>query len=66
MRESRDKAEYFFNTETRMVEKGRLSSWEHLLGPYATFADAASALDTAAKRSDAWDDEDAALRGDSD
>lgn len=50
--------EYYFNTSTRMVEKGRQSSWEHLMGPYASEEEAAKAMETAAKRSKAWDDDD--------
>ncbi|MBC7297662.1 MAG: SPOR domain-containing protein [Demequina sp.] len=46
-----------------MVEKGRLSPWEHLLGPYDTFEEASKALETAEKRSDAWDEADADWKG---
>ncbi len=56
--------QYFYNTRTRMVEKGRVSSWEDLMGPYDTREEAEKALETAARRSDAWDDEDADWRGD--
>jgi len=52
------KSEYFFNTRTKMVEKGRQSSWEHLMGPYDTPEEAANALETARKRSQAWDEDD--------
>ena len=55
--------EYFYNTRTRMVEKGRLSSWEDLMGPYPTREDAEQALETAKQRSDSWDDDDAEWRG---
>ena len=58
-----DKVEYYFNTSTRMVEKGRLSSWEHLLGPYDTHEQAARAVEIARERTDAWDDEDDEWRG---
>ncbi len=58
-----DKIEYFFNTTTGLVEEGRQSSWEHLLGPFPTFDEASHALDIASKRSKAWDDEDKAWRG---
>ena len=57
-----DRVEYFFNTATKMVEKGRQSSWEHLLGPYDSAEAAAKALDTAAQRSAAWDESDAAWK----
>ena len=58
-----DKIEYFFNTTTGMVEEGRQGSWEHLLGPFATFDAASHALDIASDKSDAWDDQDKAWRG---
>ncbi len=58
-----DKIEYFFNTTTGLVEEGRQSSWEHLLGPFPTREAASHALETVAKRSKAWDDEDKAWRG---
>ena len=52
-------AEYYFNTRTRMVEKGRQSAWEHLMGPYATEAEAQKALEIAQQRVDEWDEADA-------
>jgi len=58
------RVEYFYNTRTRMVEKGRLSSWEDLMGPYATREEAEHALETARKRSESWDEDDADWRGD--
>jgi hypothetical protein len=63
MHESGDTTEYYFNTQTRMVEKGRLSSWEHLLGPYDTFEEASLAIEKAEQRSDAWDESDADWKG---
>ena len=63
MHEESDKTEYYFNTQTRMVEKGRLSSWEHLLGPYDTFDEAKRAIEQAENRSDAWDEADAEWKG---
>lgn len=57
------KVEYFFNVRTKMVEKGRVSSWEDLMGPYPTRDEAQEALENAAKRSQAWDDEDDDWRG---
>ena len=65
MHEAGDKTEYYFNTQTRMVEKGRLSSWEHLLGPYDTFEEATAAIEKADTRSDAWDEADADWNGES-
>ncbi|WP_296667472.1 SPOR domain-containing protein [Demequina sp.] len=50
--------EYYYNTRTRMVEKGRQSSWEHLMGPYPTPEEAAGALEIAQARNEAWEDED--------
>ncbi len=61
-----EKIEYFYNTRTKMVEKGRQSSWEHLMGPYDTPEEAASALEKAAERNEAWADDDASWRGDED
>lgn len=63
MHEAGDTTEYYFNTQTRMVEKGRLSSWEHLLGPYDTFEEASKAIEIAENRSDAWDEADADWKG---
>ena len=57
------KIEYFFNTRTHMVEKGRQSSWEHLMGPYESPEEAANALEIARKKSQAWDADDAAWSG---
>jgi len=57
------KTEYFFNTETRQVEQGRQSTWEHLLGPFDTADEAQRAVDIAADKSDAWDEADRAWRG---
>ena len=56
--EGDESVEYWFNTRTRMVEKGRQSSWEHLMGPYATFEEAAGALEIAQHRNEAWEDDD--------
>ncbi|MFN3865483.1 MAG: SPOR domain-containing protein [Demequina sp.] len=53
-----DDAEYFFNTRTKAVEKGRQSSWGHLMGPYATREEAENALAKAEQRSEAWDEAD--------
>ncbi|GIG55552.1 SPOR domain-containing protein [Demequina activiva] len=59
-----EQVEYFFNTRTRMVEKGRQSSWEHLMGPYGSAEEAARALEKAQERTEAWDEDDAEWRGD--
>ena len=63
MEPKHDEVEYYFNTATGMVEEGKQSTWEHLLGPFATFDAAARALENASERSDAWDEEDKAWRG---
>ena len=57
-------AEYYFNTRTRMVEKGRQSAWEDLMGPYASADEAQQAIAKAQERVDAWDEEDAAWKDD--
>lgn len=51
--------EYYFNVRTRMVETGRLSPWEDVLGPYDTIEEAQRALETVEARNDAWDEDDA-------
>lgn len=56
--------EYYFNTRTRMVEKGRQSAWEHLMGPYASVEEAEQALTKAQERVEQWDEEDAEWRDD--
>lgn len=58
-----DAKKYWFNTTTGEVEEGRLSSWEHLMGPYATREEAQKALETARKKSQAWDDADREWQG---
>lgn len=57
-------AEYYFNTRTRMVEKGRQSAWDHLMGPYATEHEAQQALEKAQERVEQWDEEDAEWKDD--
>lgn len=52
--------EFFFNIETKQVERGRQSPGEQLMGPYATEEEARNALTTAAERNAAWDAEDEA------
>ncbi|WNM28514.1 SPOR domain-containing protein [Demequina capsici] len=62
--DGRDKVEYFYNVRTRMVEKGRLSNWDDLMGPYATREEAERAFEIAKERSSSWDDDDARWSGD--
>ncbi|GAA2527977.1 SPOR domain-containing protein [Rarobacter incanus] len=50
--------EYYFNTLTGKVERGQLSSWTHLMGPYPSPEAAQHAFDTARQRTKDWDDED--------
>lgn len=64
--EGQSKPEYFYNTRTKMVEKGRLSSWEYLMGPYDTPEQAENAIEIARKRNAAWDDDDAKWTGEED
>ncbi|MGC4174878.1 hypothetical protein [Demequina sp.] len=66
MSDGEGKTEYFFNTSTKMVEKGRQSSWEHLMGPYDSPEEAENAMEIAKKRSQAWDDDDKSWGGDED
>lgn len=61
---SAKKAKFYFNTRTGQVEEGKRFSWASRLGPYATRAEAQRALDTAAGRTQAWDEEDKAERED--
>ncbi len=50
--------EFWFNTKTREVEEGKRSSWENLMGPYPTRAEAEQALEKAAQRTQDWDEDD--------
>ena len=53
-----ESTQFWFNTKTKQVEQGRQSHYTDLMGPYASREEAQKALDTAASRNDAWDDED--------
>jgi len=61
--DSPDKVEYFFNTRTKMVEKGRQSPWEHVMGPYDTHEAAERAFEIAAQRNQEWKDDDESWQG---
>lgn len=61
--ETNDNPVYYFNTRTKMVETGQISSWEDLMGPYPSREEAQKALETAKKRSETWDVEDDDWRG---
>jgi hypothetical protein len=56
--------EFWFNVETRQVEHGRQSPWEHLMGPYPTREAAEHALERAHERTEAWDEADEAWSDD--
>ena len=49
--------EYWFNVRTKQIEEGAQSSWSHLLGPYATRAEAAEALKRVEENNETWDEE---------
>jgi hypothetical protein len=49
--------DYFFNIRTKMVEHGRQSAWEHLMGPYDTHEEAERALEIAQARTADWDED---------
>ncbi|WP_344103657.1 SPOR domain-containing protein [Myceligenerans crystallogenes] len=55
--------QYWYNTRTGEVETGHQSSWTHLLGPYATRAEAEQALTRAKSRNEDWEDDDAEWGG---
>ncbi len=50
--------QYYYDTGTGEVQRGRGSSWSHRMGPYPTREAAQKALETARQRSEAWDEED--------
>ena len=50
--------QYWYNTATRQVEEGHRSSWRNLMGPYPTREAAEQALERAAARNEAWDQQD--------
>lgn len=53
-----ESAKFWFNVATNEVEEGHKSSWQHLMGPYSTRAEAERALEQAASRTASWDAED--------
>ncbi|WP_125777409.1 SPOR domain-containing protein [Antribacter gilvus] len=59
-----DDTQYWYNTETGEVETGRRSTWNHLMGPYATREEAEQALERARVRNDVWEDEEGTWRKD--
>lgn len=56
--------EYWYNTKTGEVEKGRQSGWTDLMGPYPTEEEVRNALTTAAKRNEAFESEEEAWEED--
>ncbi len=54
------KKKFYFNTRTGKVEEGKRFSWVSRLGPYSSRQEAQNALDTAAERTEAWDEADRA------
>ncbi|WP_298711255.1 SPOR domain-containing protein [Micrococcus sp. 2A] len=48
--------EYYFNVRTHEVEEGAQSNWKELLGPYASHAEAESALARVQARNEAFDE----------
>ena len=55
--------QYYFNLTNGTVEEGHQSPGTELMGPYATREEAARALQTAADRNQAWDEENAEWDG---
>ncbi|MCU1432025.1 MAG: hypothetical protein JWP95_1130 [Actinotalea sp.] len=49
---------FWFNPSTGEVEEGRVSPWTDRMGPYPSREAAQQALETARRRSQAWDEED--------
>lgn len=50
--------EFWFNIKTGLVETGRQSAAPYRIGPFATEAEAAKALQILAERSAKWSQED--------
>ncbi len=50
--------EFYFNIATGQVEQGKVSDWKDRMGPYPTREAAQHALDIAAARTKAWDEDD--------
>lgn len=53
-----DSTQYWFNITTKQVEVGHQSDWRQLMGPYASYAEAANALSQATARTAAWEEDD--------
>lgn len=50
--------EYYFNTRTGRVERGKKSGWQDLMGPYASADEAARAYEIARGRTEEADEAD--------
>jgi hypothetical protein len=57
---------YYYNLDTGEVEEGIVSDWTKRMGPYPTRAAAESAMERAAQRTEAWDEDDRRWRGEPD
>lgn len=47
--------QYWYNVNTKTIEKGAQSDWSQLLGPYDSEAEARTALEKVQARNEAWD-----------
>ena len=57
----REDLKYYYNLETRQVERGKVSSYDNRIGPYDTREEAEHALEIARERNqiaDAYDEQD--------
>ena len=55
---------YYYNLATGTVERGLVSDWIQRMGPYATEAEAANALQRAQARNEEWGRQDREWDGD--
>lgn len=53
-----DEHGYYYNLTTGEVEHGMQSAWTERMGPYPTAEAAHEALETARRRTEAWDKQD--------
>lgn len=56
--------EFYYNLSTGQVEEGRQSTGDQLMGPYPSREEASRALEIAAARNEAWEEEDREWDGD--
>ena len=57
---------FYYNLSTGKVERGLVSDWIERIGPYATEAEAANALERARARNKEWERQDREWDGDQD